>query len=416
MKPKFSFIALIAGNIVSFALSSFASAQIGTERVASGFSQPTFATSLPGQSNTMVVIEKTGDIKTVNTQTGTISEFLNLSSLVDTGNGMGDPGLHGIAFDPGYASNGRFYVQYTDSAHTESLHRMVNTGAGFTNETLYQVTPDDLAIHANNGTHLGGWIGFGPDGKLYSSLGDGSGQAWDPRNRSQTVSYAAGSPDALQNKEFLGKILRLDVSGPTGYTIPVDNPFGNEVYALGLRNAWRMSFDKTTGKAWIADVGQYSHEELNSLSASALSGANFQWNFREGNGTTPNAEPSSTMGHQVGPIYTYDHTSGGNAITGGYVYRGPLTALQGQYFFGDFVKGKVWSFDINDPNHVLTDWTSTFNTTGGQLKNIVSFGEADNGDLYIVDFNGSLYKVVPEPGSALLVMVAGLGLVVRRRK
>jgi glucose/arabinose dehydrogenase len=402
MTIRFSLLKLVVA-VVLIAEGTSASAQIGTRLVTAGIVEPTYITSASHDANTLYALEKGGTIKQVNASTGATSTWLDLSGLV---NNVGHEGLHGFVFDPNYESNGRFYVQYTNTSHQETLQRYTSTWSGFTSETLYTVTPDHLVYTGYVGTHYAGWLGFGADGMLYSSLGDGSGFAWDPENRAQTIT------ELPENKHFLGKILRLDVSTTTGYAVPSDNPFGNEIYAYGLRDPWRVSFDRQTGDIWIGDVGQYSYEEINHASLAELSGMNFGWHYKEG---FHEASAGTPPGGLTDPVFEYDHTVG-DSITGGYVYRGAIEELQGQYFFADFIAGRVWSLDSENPGGGLTEWTDMFNNTGGHLDYIVSFGEDANGELYIVDYDGQIFQVVPEPSSALLVVGGAMAMLLGRRR
>ena len=414
MNKRFLFLLFVFATIL--ALAPDAHSQVRSELVSAGLNTPTYVTSMPGQDNTLVVLEKGGIIKTVDATTGTSSVWLDISSSVNT-NAQG--GLLGIAFDPSFASDGRFYLRYTQSDGSETLQRYTYNGSGFTNESLLNFVPDAIADTGAIGAHVGGWVGFGPDGYLYTTIGDANSLSWDIRNRAQSLTATTPS-DVAANSQLFGKVVRIDVSGASGYAIPSTNPFGSEIYALGLRNPWRASFDRATGDFWVGDVGQGSWEEINRVTSAQLNGANFQWNFREGTHATPNPDPANPAGTQIGPVYEYSHTAGvtditGKAVTGGYVYRGDVSALMGQYFFGDFVKGNVWSFDPANPSGTLFDWTPIFNATGGQLHNIVSFGEDSFGRLYVVDYHGEIYRIVPEPGSALL-LIAGLAMIIRRRQ
>ena len=240
--------------------------------------------------------------------------------------------------------------------------------------------------------HKAGWLGFGPDGYLYAALGDG-GPGNDPNNQGQNI-------DTL-----LGKILRLDVStdGFPGdpdrnYAIPADNPFASgpgadEIYALGLRNPWRSSFDRGLGDFYIADVGQGEWEEIN-LGAS---GANYGWRRYEGNELRFPETPAS--GPVTFPIYTYDH-SVGQSITGGYVYRGSSEGLQGHYFFGDFVTGKIFTLHFDGTNWNAVDRTAQITPDVGSISQISSFGEDGAGNLYVVDLGGEIFRLTPQVVSA----------------
>src|SRR5262249_50253677 len=241
------------------------------------------------------------------------------------------------------------------------------------------------------GNHKGGWLGFGPDGDLYVSLGDGGG-AGDPSGNGQNI-------DTL-----LGKILRLNVNGDDfpsdstrNYAIPADNPFvgkpgADEIWGLGLRNPWRPSFDDGLGTFYIADLGQDTWEEIDIGQA----GANYGWNVLEG--PAPFASGPLTGGSAVAPIYAYNHTVG-EAVTGGYVYRGPSDGLQGVYFFADFVAGKIFTLRFDGNQWVATERTDQI-TLIGTIDAPSSFGEDGAGNLYLVDFDGEVFRLTPNVVSA----------------
>jgi glucose/arabinose dehydrogenase len=350
------------------------------QQVVSGLSFPLYLTAPPGDMNRLFVVEKTGTIRIVKGGTLLPTAFLDLSSAVSGGD---EQGLLGLAFDPGYASNGRFVVHYTDVA-------------GDTRLSIFQVSSDpDIADPASEqviltaaqpfSNHNGGQILFGPDGFLYLGLGDG-GSANDPEGRGQDLT------------ELLGSILRLDVQAGNSYTIPPDNPFVGqagarpEVWSYGLRNPWRFSFDRASGDLYIADVGQSQSEEVDVATASGGSGkgVNYGWNIMEG------AHCLAGTCDQTGltlPVFEYNHSQG-CSITGGYVYRGSaIPALQGLYFFADFCQGWVRSFRHETSGIIeLTDWPTL--RPGGL---ITSFGEDAAGELYVMAAGGGVFKFVPDP-------------------
>jgi glucose/arabinose dehydrogenase len=350
------------------------------QQVVSGLSFPLYLTAPPGDMNRLFVVEKTGTIRIVKGGTLLPTAFLDLSSAVSGGD---EQGLLGLAFDPGYASNGRFVVHYTDVA-------------GDTRLSIFQVSSDpDIADPASEqviltaaqpfSNHNGGQILFGPDGFLYLGLGDG-GSANDPQGRGQDLT------------ELLGSILRLDVQAGNSYTIPPDNPFVGqagarpEVWSYGLRNPWRFSFDRASGDLYIADVGQSQSEEVDVATASGGSGkgVNYGWNIMEG------AHCLAGTCDQTGltlPVFEYNHSQG-CSITGGYVYRGSaIPALQGLYFFADFCQGWVRSFRHETSGIIeLTDWPTL--RPGGL---ITSFGEDAAGELYVMAAGGGVFKFVPDP-------------------
>jgi glucose/arabinose dehydrogenase len=237
-----------------------------------------------------------------------------------------------------------------------------------------------LTVQQPYANHNGGHLAFGPDGYLYIAFGDGGSQG-DPQNNAQNLS------------SLLGKILRIDVSGEgPGYTIPVDNPFAMdsdaapEIWAYGLRNPWRFSFDMTTGDLFIADVGGSAFEEVNFEPADAAGGLNYGWKAWEGfQSTGMLADP----GNAVAPIATYDHGQG-VSISGGHVYRGEQhPALDGVYFYGDFASGRLWGAMQMDDGEWLVD---NLGTLSG--RSISSFGQDENGEVYVVDYNGAILRLI----------------------
>jgi len=226
-----------------------------------------------------------------------------------------------------------------------------------------------LVIKQPYKNHNGGALAFGPDGYLYAGLGDG-GSAGDPNKNGQNTTV------------LLGKILRLDVSNGDKYSIPSDNPFGNEVWAYGLRNPWRISFDRATGDLWIGDVGQDKWEEIDYLSAGSQGGANFGWSIMEGNHNY-DGEPQSGM---LLPVAEYSHAEGGCSVTGGYVYRGIMPEWDGIYLYGDYCSGKVWALILSDGQ-----WQSQVMFETGVT--ITSFGQDESGEIYLASDNGNIYHL-----------------------
>jgi glucose/arabinose dehydrogenase len=343
-------------------------------------SSPVFATAAPGDTNDLFIVERTGQIKKLDLTTGDQSVFLDLSDQITT---VGEGGLLGLAFDPNYAQNGHFYVYLTNTSDDTEVRRYTVSSddankADPASETPV-ITVDQPDGHTN---HKGGWIGFGPDGDLYVALGDGG-----------------VSSNAQDITSLLGKILRLDVqhddypTDPTrNYAIPSDNPFIGtadakpEIWALGLRNPFRASFDRVTGDFYIGDVGENSFEEIDIGKA----GANYEWNVFEG----PAAFMSGALGPGIStdPIYSYDHTVG-KAIIGGYVYRGTDQSLQGEYFFADEIKGKVFTLEKQGTTSIVTDQTAQITTDVGSIVNPDSFAEDGLGNLYIIDLSGDVFRL-----------------------
>ncbi|SCY71801.1 PEP-CTERM protein-sorting domain-containing protein [Nitrosospira sp. Nl5] len=412
-----SFSALFA---VVFAATTWASPvpPLQTQIVATGLDRPLFATAPEGDSR-LFIVEQGGLIKILQNGTVLPTPFLDLSDSVNT---VSERGLLGMAFDPDFADNGRFYVNYIDSTTLDTVVATYQVASGQPNmadtaskQTIITIDQPEFA------NHKAGWIGFRPGeaDNLYIATGDG-GSANDPQNRAQNLT------------DNLGKMLRVNVSadqlpGDTtqyGYAIPAGNlADGNpqinpEIYAYGLRNPYRDSFDRETGTLYIADVGQNNREEINIGAA----GTNYGWRKFEGN--LLNFPDDPQIANHTPPIYDYSHGDEGASITGGYVYRGSLIdGLEGTYFFADFVTDKVMSFrftgsPITDAG--VTDRTAELLSPTGISGSISSFGEDGFGNLYLVSLNGQVGMItaIPEPESYAM-MLAGMALValcVRRRE
>lgn len=404
-------------------MSPFVYGQLTSLRVGSGFTNPLFATAAPGEANTLYVVEQAGLVRPLNLTTGTIgSNFLDLASVPSvTLTAGGERGLLGFAFDPNYLTNHRFFVYYTDGGGNIQIDRFTSSGGVAVPGSRTSIL--NIPRNPSQANHNGGWMGFSPtDGFLYIGVGDGGGGN-DPFQNGQNI-------NSLQ-----GKMLRIDVSG-SSYTSPSSNPFAgatpgaDEIYAFGLRNPFRNSFDRANGNFYIADVGQSAREEVNFKAAATGGGQNYGWRAREGrirNTSVPDPDPTP----RVEPIYDYDHGIG-QSITGGYVYRGGNyldggISLDGTYLFGDFVSQRIFSFrytgtDIN--TNLAQDRTSELqvSSNGFTINNISSFGEDLAGNLYVVDYGGEIFQIrgvaVPEPGSITLLLItcAGVVMYVRSRK
>ncbi len=401
MKRRPLILSLVALLLVPGA--AHAACTLGLERVASGFSRPVGLAWPDDGSNRLYVIEQhSGRIMIADLNTGATLEtpFLDLSGLA-TGN---EQGLLGLAFDPLYANNGRFYVNVTVADGTTEIrrYRISRTSWDVADPSSGEVL---LSYSQPFSNHNGGWIAFGPDGYLYISTGDG-GSGFDPGNRAQSLGT------------LLGKLLRIDVNGtngPTGrYGIPPDNPFVDvpdarpEIWAYGLRNPWRCSFDRATGDLYIADVGQNQIEEIDFQPASSGGGENYGWRVMEGTRCSDDSQagdnPPCGDPSFVPPIYEYGHDVG-VSITGGYVYRGSaLGGLQGTYFFGDYGSARIWSFRYRDGE--VTEFTERTSDLNPDLSNVAflsSFGEGPDGELYLLDLtDGEVFRLVsteaPIPG------------------
>ncbi|NLF39445.1 PQQ-dependent sugar dehydrogenase [bacterium] len=407
-------IAVVAATaVVPFSL--HAATPLAITPVATNLSWPVYVTSPPGDSNRLFIVERststTGYIRILNMATDEIlpTNFLAVPNV----NAYVEGGLLSMAFHPQYASNGYFYIFY--SAFSD--------GSIPTNNSVvrYKVSSDPNIADATSAVtvltfvhpnvfHHAGWVGFGPDGYLYLPTGDGGPQT-DPNNRAQTITNT-----------WLGKILRVDVNGDDfagdperNYRIPPDNPFVNtngddEIWAYGLRNPFRCSFDSANGDFWIADVGQYAWEEVNFQPAGAPGGRNYGWHVMEGTNCSPYGGGICNDPSFIPPIFTYAHSNGavvGFAVIGGYVYRGSLLdGWQGAYFFGESTSNTYYSLRYDGTNITeFTDHTAELRPHPGPYA-AVSFGEDAASELYLIDmFGGTVYRIVPEP-AALLAMVA----------
>ncbi len=300
--------------------------------------------------------------------------FLDIRDLVSSG---GERGLLSIAFHPRYAQNGFFFVNYTNlNGHTVIARYRVSSDP---NRADRSTARELLFIEQPFPNHNGGQLQFGPDGYLYIGMGDG-GSGGDPGNRAQSLST------------LLGKMLRIDVDADT-YQIPPNNPFVTntaarpEIWALGLRNPWRFSFDRATGDLWIADVGQGSWEEVSMQPATSIGGENYGWRRMEGTHCF-NPSTNCNTGGLVLPVLEYDHSGGACSVTGGYVYRGASSPrLQGMYIYGDYCNGKIWGAARTGTHVTIRELIDT-------PFLISSFGEDLHGELYVADHRGTLYRLV----------------------
>jgi glucose/arabinose dehydrogenase len=391
------------------------------QRVATGLSRPVFVAAPPGDLERAFIVEQrsgsVGRIRILELDTLTVlpTPFLSISPVA-TGF---EEGLLGLAFHPDYASNRTFFVHYTNSSGNIVIAR-------------YQADADDANLadpgtattvlivdHPSAFNHNGGWLGFGPDGYLYATLGDGGGSN-DGDNNAQDIT-----------DNLLGSILRLDVDGDDfpadpnrNYAIPADNPFvgitgDDEIWAYGLRNPFRASFDRATGDLYIGDVGQGAREEVDVQPAASAGGANYGWRLREGTIATPSGGVGGPKPPgAIDPIFDYTHEPEeefwGISVIGGYVYRGAITTLRGRYFFSDYLNARLFSLRWDGSDPLLFDGTNYTELTDhgddprfvpdvGTLEEVSSLGEDGASNLYVMTIPGDVFRLTPlavTPGAA----------------
>lgn len=346
--------------------------------VSSGLSGPLGLEQANDGSGRLFAVEQGGRIKIIQNGAVLSPPFLDISGRISTG---GEMGLLGLSFHPNFQVNRKFYVNYvrTMSGQIQSVIAEYQVSTG--NPNFSDPATERILLTVNQAgnfnNHKAGQLAFGPDGLLYFGLGDG-GSGGDPFGNGQNKSV------------LLGKMMRIDVNTTSPglqYGIPSDNPFASggglpEIWAYGFRNPWRFSFDRTTGRQFVADVGQDMFEEIDIVQK----GGNFGWNTMEG---LHCFNPSSGCNQSglVLPIVEYNHSEG-NAVIGGFVYHGPaIPSLQGIYLFADFGTGKIWELQETSPNN----WTRTLVMTTG--FNISSFGQDQAGELYVVDLAGRILRL-----------------------
>jgi glucose/arabinose dehydrogenase len=330
--------------------------------VAGGFQAPLYITHADDGSGRLYVVDQVGMIQTIVGGRVDATPWLDISDLTEPGD---EQGLLGLAFHPNFEDNHRFFVNYTDT-EGDTVVAEYRAGEERADPSSARVL---MRIEQPYPNHNGGALEFGSDGYLYIATGDG-GSAGDPEDRAEN------------RDELLGKLLRIDVDGGSPYEIPGDNPFADgggrrEVWALGLRNPWRFSFDRVTGTLWIGDVGQSDREEINRVAARE-GGLDYGWNEMEG---TACYEPPVDCDEEdsIVPITEYTHEDG-CSITGGYVYRGRrFPSLRGGYFFSDYCSGKVWAIDADGPARQRP--VELLDTE----RAISSFGVDARGELYVTD-------------------------------
>lgn len=357
--------------------------------IASGLSRPVVITNAGDQSSRLFIVEQAGRIKIMNMPSSSIAAtpFLDISSMVQ--DGADEQGLLGLAFHPEYKSNGYFYVYYIVGG-LQDRTRISRFSVSSFNPNVANPNSELVLLEYSQPftNHNGGDLQFGPDGYLYIASGDG-GSSNDPQGNAQNTST------------LLGAILRIDVDTPTAlsnYSIPSDNPFGNEIWFHGLRNPWRFSFDAANGDMYIADVGQNAREEVNVVTSNepvlANVGINLGWDCREGF-----INSSGCIGNFHDPIFDYNHNffSGGFSVTGGFVYRGnSFPNFEGWYFFIDYVSERLWQTKGTSATglQVETSVVSNVNT-------ISSFGQSEAGELYALSLgfdvsDGKAYRIIDQ--------------------
>ena len=360
---------------------------------ASGFSNPVQLTHAGDGTGRMFVVEKVGRIRIIQNDGVLSTPFLNISTLVRSS--CGECGLLGVAFHPDFEINGYFYINYNDySSPMNTVIARYTVSAGNANLADPASRKVILTIAQPYENHNGGQLFFGPDGYLYIGMGDG-GSGGDPQNNAQNV------------ESLLGKMLRLDVNTGDPYGIPADNPLvgkpgRDEIWAIGLRNPWRFSFDRLNGDLYMGDVGQNLWEEISFQAAGTANGKNFGWRCMEGShlyNSSPPCNNPAFLSTLTLPIAEYSHNEG-VSVTGGFVYRGSIFPdLYGKYYYADFGRGRIWSLTkVQDSPPAFSAPVLELDNTG---INIGAFGEDEFGELYVLDFyGGKIRKLESTAGPA----------------
>ncbi len=396
MRAFLSFLVVSMGVGIAAVCSPGATAQtLTTQTVATGLNHPMFITSAPGDPTRLFVVEQRGIIRLIKNGTLVAAPFLNIDAQVPE---QTYSGMFGLAFHPDYQKNGKFYVHHTTGTSSAITVWIKEFTAVSGNPDLADPSSGKVILKvaspSSQAFHLGGWIGFGPDGYLYIPLGDG-GYTGDPQG-----------PPRSQNLvgQLWGKLLRIDVNGDDfpadanrNYMIPADNPFvgiagDDEIYFRGLRNPFRASFDRLNGWLYVGDVGGTAREEIDVLTP-ASAGGNGGWNCTEGFLCTSNANCACPSPSLTAPIYDYNHTVG-QSITGGTVYRGcAMPDLDGTYFFADYQANKV--FSLRWDGSAVTEFTNRTAQLGTPVG-VVAIGEDLSGELYLVlHTSGQIKRIVP---------------------
>jgi glucose/arabinose dehydrogenase len=404
----------------------------GLQRVASGLSAPMFVAAPPGDRTRLFIGERGGTIKILNLATGQIepTPFLTIPDVDQAGEG----GLLGMTFHPDYATNGKFYVNVTIDNGGQVIQNEVSPFSSHIREytvsndpNLAMPTPKEVLTYIQpQSNHDAGWLGFSPiNHYLYIPTGDGGGgydmddDGDSDGHTPPSDTFTGGNAQDITDN-LLGKILRIDVNGDDfpnddtrNYKVVDSNPYADvrdpvtrevtqavegddEIWARGMRNPFRDSFDRLTGDLWIGDVGQDIREEIDKQPADAPGGENFGWRLREGDIQTPGVGGAIPENYRA-PVYTYGHGNGsfqGNAEIGGYVYRGPDPSLQGKYFFGDNSSSHRWMMDTT--TYGVTNIDATLTPDAGSANSPSAYGEDAVGNLYLVSLAGNVYRLVTD--------------------
>jgi len=380
-----------------------------TELFTDGLQRPVYLVSPPGDTERVFIIERPGRIRIADMDGNLeVLPFLDIDAKVFGGVQANDEhGLLGMAFHPNYDENGFFYVNYTANSDAQGTEdTIIERYTVSSDPNLANPNSDFLLLDINQpfGNHNAGWLGFGPnDGFLYIPMGDG-GSACDPGQNAQNLN------------NLLGAILRIDVDNQDpglNYAIPADNPFvdepgRDEIWAYGLRNPFRSSFDRATGDLYLGDVGQDSQEEVDFQPLDSQGGENYGWDCREGDGCSSCVQVGCDCADPtlVDPVFSYSHFGGPFvcSVIGGYVYRGcAIPDLQGTYFTADFCSSQIWSFQVVNGEAVnVQERQGELDPPGADsINSIVSFGEDALGEMYILENNppGQIWKIVAEDGT-----------------
>ena len=386
-------------NVIFIFIINLLSAQLYLELIADNFDKPVYATTDLENSNIFYIVEQSGYIRIVDNNKEKETLFLDITDRVHKPLFPGDEmGLLGFAFDPEFKNNGYIYVNYNDKYD----HTVISRFKSYDNTVDNKTEAVILKFEQPYSNHNGGHIAFDSKGYFYISIGDG-GSAGDPENRAQNLN------------NLFGSILRIKLNDDAAYIIPWDNPFSdsnqkNEIWAYGLRNVWRFSFDRLNDDMYLGDVGQNSWEEINYISSKSKGGDNFGWNVMEASSCFPEDTDCSKKTLYQLPIFEYPNDAKyartllgirqknvhGCSVTGGYVYRGnEIPKLYGRYFFGDYCTGKIWSFELgNGSADRFEDHTELLLKSINKKKfYLSSFGETAEGELLLVDYSGDIYKL-----------------------